>query len=530
MKTKPVIYLFVIAAICLAIVSAGPLSAAEPGTIRNEMEPNNTLAQANPIAIGDNINSMISTTSDIDLFRFNATAGRVFYIAAISWCGDYLNSQIDILDSSGSVLEHSSETEIEAWTAPSTGVYYLRVMSEEDYWNPTGPYKAVLLAADLDQSSYDAPETIAYGAELDRLYDIPNEYDYYRFNGRAGDVVTVAVTYSPDAYGWLWFTGVPGGKQPRTFRVYDDYGGNTDMAVLTQDGQYEIGVQPDNYCDPEIKANPYHLSLQRGSLYVSGASNGVASGMAFGPNDILAKKPDGKWGIVFDGEDVGFKTAIAAFEFRSDGSILLTPATETVLAPIGRVKPNDVVTFTPSKLGTATTGTFAFHMKGINNGLTGVAEKIDAIALTTDGSLVLSTSGSFTVPKLGGGTLSGRDEDLIRRHPGQAWSMYFDGRYWDDDFTSFSTEDLRAVTLLHNEYYDEFSLTANHYLFTFLDGYNWRQYGDSYAVAGGDMLGMTTRGGCSFCPEQSLFPAGTRVELGFPRPFSGLSIGPAWAP
>jgi hypothetical protein len=40
---------------------------------------------------------------------------------------------------------------------------------------------------------------------------------------------------------------------------------------------------------------------------------------------------------------------------------------------------------------------------------------------------VISTAGSFKVPAFGGGQLQGTDQDLIALHPGNTWSIFFDG-------------------------------------------------------------------------------------------------------
>ena len=95
---------------------------------------------------------------------------------------------------------------------------------------------------------------------------------------------------------------------------------------------------------------------------------------------------------------------------------------------------------------------YVLHFDGSDVGLTTSNEDVDAFAFLPDGSLVLSTVGSFSVPAAGGGTISGGGEDLLRFVPttlGSAtagtWSLYFDG---SDVGLSGSAENIDAVAVL----------------------------------------------------------------------------------
>lgn len=501
-------------------------------TIAAEVEPNDSIAQANVISLGT-ITGAISNIADADYFRFSGSAGRVYYIGVFGVCGGFLDGQLDVYAGDGTLLAHESGSGrgavIPAWSAPASANYFVRVTTDQTTLDPNGDYRLFVLATDTDNSTYDQPEAIAYGAELDRTFELPADFDYYVFNGRAGDVVTVHLSYSTHSYHYLHLNSSLDNGQFRLFTTLDDYGGNELMAVLPADGQYKITVSDGggSYCDENGLPAPYHLSLQRRSLYVAATRAGKIGGLPFGTNDILAKDASGSWTKVFDGEDVGFKVPIAAFEFKPTGDILISPASEVTLSPMGRVKPQDIVVFHPTQLGENTAGKFSWLRRGKNIGLTTLAEKIDAIALTTAGDVLISTSGSFDVPKQGGGSLKGRDEDLIMFHF-DGWSMFFDGRYWSGNYTSFSTEDMRSATLLHDEYYSEFTMNWNHLLFGLQDGYSWRDYGTKRTVAPGDPIGFDFKTGCSFCPESYMFTNLTHGALGFPRGFSSLSVGPDW--
>src|SRR5262249_18722224 len=55
--------------------------------------------------------------------------------------------------------------------------------------------------------------------------------------------------------------------------------------------------------------------------------------------------------------------------------------------------------------------------QGKNVGLSASSERIDAFTLLADGSILISTSGAFSVPNGSGGSISGGGEDLIRFTP-----------------------------------------------------------------------------------------------------------------
>ena len=81
-------------------------------------------------------------------------------------------------------------------------------------------------------------------------------------------------------------------------------------------------------------------------------------------------------------------------------------------------------------------GTYAYQMffDGSDVGLTTTAENVAAFAFLADGSIVLATTGAFSVPSGTGGTLTGGGQDLLRFVPSSmggatagTWSIFFDG-------------------------------------------------------------------------------------------------------
>ncbi|MCB0060529.1 MAG: FG-GAP repeat protein, partial [Caldilineaceae bacterium] len=165
-----------------------------------------------------------------------------------------------------------------------------------------------------------------------------------------------------------------------------------------------------------------------GYLYVSANTWGEVAGIRFADMDILVQDlATGAWAKFFDSKDVGLAgTDVDAFHVMDDGSILISFSQRTHLAGMGWAESEDIVRFVPETLGNNTSGTFAPYLDGSTVGLSTAEsnlERIDAIAMTPDGDLVVSIKGAFTVPGI-----RGRDEDLIRFDASTGtFARYFDG-------------------------------------------------------------------------------------------------------
>jgi len=157
---------------------------------------------------------------------------------------------------------------------------------------------------------------------------------------------------------------------------------------------------------------------QSGYLYSFSGSPSLAGVGTVPPEDIVRYDPvAGTWSVYFDGSDVGLTgLTIGAFTRLSDGKLLFafTASSATIAGLTGgpsgtTVTYNDLVQFTPTTLGATTAGSWSFHFDGSDVGLTASGEAIDAVAVTSTGSLAISTSGSPSVTGLSGLA----DEDVI---------------------------------------------------------------------------------------------------------------------
>ncbi len=168
------------------------------------------------------------------------------------------------------------------------------------------------------------------------------------------------------------------------------------------------------------------------------------------PRDIVAyDESAGSWSLIFDGSDVGLSSlTIDGMARLSDGSILLSFTAAATITGAGSVDDSDIVRFVPSSLGSTTAGTFSLYFDGSDVGLTTSDEDVDAITLTSDGRLVLSMLGGFSISGA-----SGQDEDLVVFNATSlggttagSFAMYFDGS--DVGLSSNSNEDIDAAALL----------------------------------------------------------------------------------
>jgi len=172
--------------------------------------------------------------------------------------------------------------------------------------------------------------------------------------------------------------------------------------------------------------------LENRSIYVSSSTDGVIDGIAFADEDILFHQPTtDNWSLFFDGSDVGWTSNdLGAFHIFNEGdvlpSILMSLTVDHTIPGIGRASRNDIVKFTPSVLGSETTGTFSLYLDGSTVGLNSRGESIDAIGFDPANRLVVSTTGSLRVPGTDGVNIIARDEDMIALD-GDTWTLYFDG-------------------------------------------------------------------------------------------------------
>lgn len=232
--------------------------------------------------------------------------------------------------------------------------------------------------------------------------------------------------------------GTLGGAAPNlTYTPASGFSGADSFTFIVNDGQVDSSP-----ATVGITVNPASPLL-----YLGSSTSGTAGGVSFADEDILIKDvATGAWSLYIDGSDIGLaNTDIDAFELRADGSLLMSFDTDFSLSGFGTVDDSDIVRFVPTSTGTTTAGSWSWYFDGSDVGLTTTSEDVDALALLSDGRLVISTLDSVSVT-----AASGADEDLLVFTPSQlgattsgTWAMYFDGS--DVGLSSTSNEDVNGV-------------------------------------------------------------------------------------
>ncbi len=159
-------------------------------------------------------------------------------------------------------------------------------------------------------------------------------------------------------------------------------------------------------------------------VYINPSSAGTVGGVNFTESDILAFDPnDNTWSPYFTGSALGVTEEINGFHVLVTGEILLTFNNATTVPGVGTVSPSDIVKYTPM------TGIFELIFDGSDVGLSDDSENIDALAMLSNGNLIISTTGAVTATGA-----SGADEDLLEftifslgNSTSGTFSIYFDG-------------------------------------------------------------------------------------------------------
>ncbi len=240
---------------------------------------------------------------------------------------------------------------------------------------------------------------------------------------------THAASFVLNADGSFDYTSEPGFDDDDTFtyRASDGRGGEATATVTIS-----VAGSP-----PPPPSTQFYFSL---------SNNGSVGGLSVANEDIVAF--DGtEFALHFDGSDVGLGgLRIDGFDVISATEILMS---FTAAGTVGGVsmEDSDVVKFTATQLGVNTAGSFELYFDGSDVGLTSSGEDVDGVELLSDGTLLVSTNGSLSVPGA-----SGKDEDLLAFAPTSlgsttagSWSIYFDGS--DVQLSDGGGEDVDAVAV-----------------------------------------------------------------------------------
>ena len=200
----------------------------------------------------------------------------------------------------------------------------------------------------------------------------------------------------------------------------------------------------------------YHVDAD--TILLSFNNTITVGGVTFAPTDIaqfdatsLGSVTAGTFSMYFNGADVELSTSseyIDALEVLPDGKVLIstvgTPSVTGVTSPADE----DILAFTPTTLGTTTSGTWSLYFDGSDVGLADTSmEDIDALDVDSNGNIYLSTTGVFSVTGV-----SGDDEDVFVCAPTSLGSVtacnYFSSLYFDGSAWGQTSNDIDAFNLL----------------------------------------------------------------------------------
>ena len=249
------------------------------------------------------------------------------------------------------------------------------------------------------------------------------------------------------------------------------------------------------------------------TVYLATYQPGNVGGVDYNKGDIVAYDGlIGAWSLFFDGSDVGINKPINDFAIVANGSpnptiLMVLNGSINLNGPGGAFTSlmSDVVQFNPTSLGDTTSGSWELYFDGSDVDLSSSAEKIDSLALKSDGTLLISTYGKASV-KNSGQTVIAMDEDLLAFAPTSTgtntsgvWSLELDG----STISGLKAEDITA--LWHD------SATGTHYITLMSDFIVGGQSGNS-----GTILAIPATG--------APFVFWDAADAGYAGPIDGLHI------
>lgn len=182
------------------------------------------------------------------------------------------------------------------------------------------------------------------------------------------------------------------------------------------------------------------------TYYLSAPGTGNVAGSGYADEDIMRYNSGANtWTKVFDGTNAGLPDSAdidALTLIINSGyiSFLMSFENPTVVPGLGTLDDSDVARYDTFN------GQWSLYLDGSAHGLTTNAEDIDALTFSAGGFLAVSTSGSYAVKNLGGGTTKGTDEDLILLvNPATSeWTKWLDG----NSIGLQGANDIRGVSFL----------------------------------------------------------------------------------
>ena len=128
-----------------------PLFVLPAGKLIAEQEPNGGFKQAQIIEIGRAVTGLIQEAGDVDVFRFEGTAGETIRVGVVAAAaGSTLDSLVSVHDAAGRILATNDDASGQAdsileCNLPKSAAYYISLTDAHDKAGPTHAYLLRLL-------------------------------------------------------------------------------------------------------------------------------------------------------------------------------------------------------------------------------------------------------------------------------------------------------------------------------------------------------------------------------------------------
>ena len=161
----------------------------------NETESNNAFATANTLTLGIATTGQLSTSSDLDFYKINATAAGslsiVLDVPTSNAYSDYFT--LGLFNSSGTLLSQFATGTDKTYTvgAPTAGTYYVGIQSGSYYYS-SGQYSITVSNTAGSTSAFEAEanntiataNALALGSATTGQLSTSSDLDFYKINGR----------------------------------------------------------------------------------------------------------------------------------------------------------------------------------------------------------------------------------------------------------------------------------------------------------------------------------------------------------
>lgn len=426
-----VVVVLLLAGLGLSAVMAQDGGAPDPSSPtvdlnRPEVEPNDTLWDANGAVLGQLWHGAIRPAGDVDFYRVYAEAGIPLSVSIDMPPSSPLAPVVSLYDWNEQLLAQATcagPGVCLTYDAAESTDYFFSVTDANGNGDKSYKYSVVMDIVDNYEPNdfMEQAAPIALGDTLWSLLAPMGDVDFYSFAGEFADEITISLSN-----GFVQLFDADDNE------IYPNWQSNQMVYVLPATGTYYIQAVSDYcaYC-------PYRLAVQpfERALYVSLGSNGAVGWVSFTSGDILRHwMRAGTWEMFFDASDVGLKGNLTAFDFGD--TLRLVYNQQQNVPGVGQIGPSDILSFWNYSFGENTDGYLEWFFDGSDVGLTAAGEGIDALSHIYSGyDLLLSPSGKARVPYGAGQWTAAKDDILnfylFNQGPNTAglWSPFQDGEF-----------------------------------------------------------------------------------------------------